>query len=348
MRSERGELKRPIKLYHKSGYLNMPEIIETGYPFIFIPAARGTGKTYGTLKYFIEKRKPIMLIRRTKTEADLQRRPESSSYIPVFLDLGIDKYYFGKSGSLSVLKYEDPDSGDEQTAAIFASLSTFSSVRGADFSSIEYLVFDEFIAEPHVKKIKAEGMAFANLYETINRNRELSGRRPLQAILLANSVNMANDIFLYFNMIREAENMITSGTEQKAIGNKLLIIPVHSPISKKKSGTALYKAVTEEYAEMAISNKFILNDFTYVKKRILKEYSCSLNVGSLYVWQHKSESKYYVTKTKGKTKTMYKDGYADLEKMRRAKFRFVSYYLDGLIYFDSYESVALWEKYFNL
>lgn len=334
-------------LYTKSGYLDMSAIIESGYPFIFVPAARGTGKTYGTLKYFLDQQETILLLRRTQIEADMQTDAEASSYLTLFEDLGITEYRFKKSKGFGMIYYSDPD-GTEHTAAVVASLATFSTRRGADLQYIKYLVYDEFIAEPHVRKIKNEGMAFASLYETVNRNRELSGREPLHAVLLANSVNLANDIFMYFNIIKDAEEMTQTGEQIRTIGNKLLIMPINSPVSNRKAKTALYTAVSDEFADLAISNKFILNDFTYVQRRKLTEYQCIWNVGLLYVYQHKADQRFYVTSSRGNTKNVFRDSYADLEKMRRAKWRFISYYLDGLIFFDSYESVALWEKYFNL
>ena len=41
-------------LFLDNGYLNMQEIIETPYTFIILVTGRGTGKTYGTLKYMVE------------------------------------------------------------------------------------------------------------------------------------------------------------------------------------------------------------------------------------------------------------------------------------------------------
>ena len=332
-----------MNIYLESGYLDMQSIIESEYPFIFVPAARGTGKTYGTLRYHFEHGNKILLIRRTKQEAELQARSNTTSYKTVFDDLGIDYKCnpCGQAGYGSVI------AGDREVAYV-ASLKTFASVRGIDFSDINYIVYDEFITEPHVPKIKNEGMALASLYETVNRNRELNGKKPVQLLCLANSVNMANDTFIYFNLIEEAEMMLKTDTEVSVVGNKLLIIPQHSPISEKKAQTALYKAVSDEYAQMAIHNKFILNDFTYVQRRQLSEYVCLFAVGDLYVYKHKSNHEFYVTFSKSQTKNRYGSGYADLTRFRRDKFRFAGYYMDGMIRFENYRAVALWEKYSGL
>ena len=72
-------MKKP-NLYEPSGYLDMPSIINSGFPFIFLPAARGTGKTFGTLRYFAIQEEKIMLLRRTQKEANLQAHSDSSSY----------------------------------------------------------------------------------------------------------------------------------------------------------------------------------------------------------------------------------------------------------------------------
>lgn len=330
-----------LKIYNKKGYLAMDKIIETGYPFIFVPAARGTGKTYGTLKDLFLKGEKIIQLRRTQNEVDMQNSEKGSSYGTIMRDLGKDFSIVkqNKIGHVIV---------DDETICYNLALSTFANVRGIDFNEINYIVYDEFIAEPHVRKIKAEGMALANIYETVNRNRELQGRPPVVLVCLANSVNMANDVFLYFDLITHAEEMINKKEEIRVIGNKLLIIPQSSPISEKKSHTALYQAVNSEFSEMAINNKFVLNDFQYVKKQNLQEYRCMVQLGDLYIYEHKSGNQYYVTFQKGQTKNIYGNGYADRTKAKRSEWNHVIHYLDGIMLFESYRCIALFEKYFDL
>lgn len=331
-----------MKLYDKKGYLNMTEIIETGYPFIFIAAARGTGKTYGGLKYFYQKKKKIIHLRRTQKESDLQNTEAGSSYKSIMNDLG-ESYTISSANNVGRVMDQNGN-----VIAFNMALNTFASVRGMDFSDIDHIFYDEFIAEPHVRKIKQEGFSLANLYESVNRNRELEGKDPLQLVCAANSVNMANDTFLYFDLITHAEQMLSKGEDYRIIGNKLLIIPQHSPISEKKKETALYKAVNSEFSDMAIKNKFILNDFSYVRKRELREYRCLLQLGDLYVYEHKADQTYYVTFSRGETRDKYTNGYADRIRARRSLNRLINYYLDGLVYFESFRCVALFEKYFEI
>ena len=64
--------------------------------------------------------------------------------------------------------------------------------------------------------------------------------------------------------------------------------------------------------------------------------------------KQQAEHEFYVTFSRGQTKDMYGSGYADLTRFRRDRWRFASYYLDGMIRFESYEAVAVWEKYLGI
>lgn len=320
----------------------MESIISSGYPFIFIAAARGTGKTYGALQYLYKLKEPFIHLRRTQKEADLQNKAAGSSFKAVMNDLGAE-YTISSSNNLGTVYDEEGN-----VIAYNMALNTFASIRGMDFSDINRVFYDEFIAEPHVRKIKAEGFSLANFYESVNRNRELEGKDPLQLICAANSVNMANDVFMYFDLVHHAEEMIRNDEEIRFLGNKLLIIPQHSPISEKKQNTALYQAVNSEFTDMAIKNKFILNDFSYVTARPVVEYRCIMQLGDLYVYEHKTQPEYYVTFQKGQTKNIYKNTYSDRAKAKKTLWKFVSYYLDGRIRFESFRCVALFERYFDL
>lgn len=330
-----------IKLYDKDkGYFDAKSVIDAGYTFTFVTGARGIGKTYSVLKYLISLGKPFIYLRRTQDESDMQASILTSSLTKVLNDMSV-KYKFGKlSKKIGVIDVYD-------TPLIYTcALSTFSTIRGVNFDEIKYIVYDEFIPEPHVRQFKAEGLALLNLYETVNRNRELEGGKAVQLIGLSNSLNIANDVFMQFDLVSDAERLTNINDEIYTRDNILLIICKNSPISKAKANTSLYN-ISEEYSKMAIQNKFILNDFTYVKKRDLKAYNILFQVGDLYFYKHKSEYEWYVTFSKSTTKNIYSNTQADLERFRRAEYRYYAKYLDGYIYFDSYKAIALFEKYYK-
>ena len=331
-----------ITLYQKDGWFNAPAVIEDSAVFMFCTGARGTGKTYGVLKYLIEQGKRFIYLRRTQEESDLQGKKETSSIQKIIDDLHLDVTYGKIAKKISLISVE---SG---SVIYCCALSTFASVRGVNFSEVKYIVYDEMIPEAHAHRIKHEGMALMNLYETVNRNRELSGEDPVKFIGLSNSLNIANDVFIEFNLISPAEQMLSSGEELRRIGNKLLIIMQHSPISDKKQETALYQAASDDFIAMAIKNKFILNDFSYVRKRNLREYVPYMQIGDLYVYDHKSTDEFYVSFSRCETKEKYQSNTNDLRRLRREQWDLYCDYLDGYVRFENYNAVALFEKYFNI
>ena len=68
------------KLYLDNGYLNIEKIINYKLPFNFIIGGRGTGKTYGALKYLYYSGTRFMLMRRTQAQCDLINKPEFNPF----------------------------------------------------------------------------------------------------------------------------------------------------------------------------------------------------------------------------------------------------------------------------
>lgn len=331
-----------INLYAKdNGYLDVESILKAKQKIIFCVGARGIGKSYSSIKFMLEHKKKFVYLRRTQSESDLQANPMTSSLTKNLNDMDIEytfKKISNKVGCIFI---------GEEPMIYTCALSTFASIRGINFDMIDYIIFDEFIKEPHVKSIKSEGIALLNLYESINRNRVIDKKEEITLLCLANSMDIANDTFMQFDLVTIAENMIEKGQEIYINGDILLLIPQNSPISKAKEKGVLYRNAGEEYSAMAIKNEFILNDFTYIQKRNLRDYRILLNVGDLYLYKHKALKEYYVTFSKADTKRKYTTSTADLERFRRAEWRFYNKYLDGYVKFESYKACALFEKYFD-
>ena len=340
------DILKYMELYTAEGWINAGSIISEGLAFNFLTGGRGIGKTYGFLDWFLRNRIPFIFMRRTQVEADLQGDPATSSLTANLTALDMEvKYQKLVKGKL----IQVTDAADGREICICCALSTFHSVRGIDLSRYRFLVYDEFITEPHVKTMRAEGLALFNVYESVNRNRELAGQDPLILIGLSNSLNIANDIFIQFDLVTAAEQMINNGNEVYRSGKIQLIIFQHSPISERKADTALYQTASEEYARMALKNEFILNDFSYVKKRSLKEYTAVWSVGDLYIYRHKHRDEFYCCFSRAKLpkNQQYGSNYLDLERMKKEKIRYWFRYIEGLISFESYKAAALFEKYYK-
>lgn len=339
-------MKKENKIpYNAAGYIDWGKLLkDRNEPFLFMTGGRGIGKSYGLLKYFIESGIRFLYLRRTEAEAAIQRDRFSSQFAPILDDMG-KIWAIKKNGKIGVVNVENED-GEEEVAYI-ASMSTFHNLRGISMD-IEVIVYDEFVPEIHARKMAQEGIALSNVYETLNRNRELNGEKPLRLIGLSNSLNIANDIFITFNLVEWAEECM-NGAEIKTDGIKCLMLPHDSPISKKKKETALYLATSKEYARMALNNEFFQNDFSLIRKaKNLGEYKALIQVGELAIYRHKSRPELYCRIGQSAAKRRYESSMAELQKFRNVERRLVDLYYDMHTYFESYNALALFVKYLEI
>ena len=288
-------------IFLPSGYVNMRAVFELPFTFIWIVGGRGTGKTYGALEYLLESNTRFMLLRRTASQAQIVQNPAMTPIKSVVNDHGW-KYTVAPvvKGIGGIYEYQNTDGKDEliyPAAGYIASLSTFANVRGFDASDIDAIFYDEFIKEEHEKGMKGEADALLNAYETMNRNRELQGRKPIKMVAASNSTDLANPYFVRLGLVTEFERMRQKGQMIRELPSRdtCIIDLQHSPISEQKRDTALYRmARNTEFASMALDNAFGV-DLGQYKSKSLKEYKPMLAVGELVVYRHKSRQEFYIT-----------------------------------------------------
>lgn len=343
-----------MKLYLDSGYLNIPAIMERGYIFNFIVGGRGTGKTYGAIKYCIENKIKFVYMRRTDTIIQTIVNSELSPVKPVMRDMGmidcvqhINKYvtgfYEGTQQDDKIIPSGDP-------IGIAVGLSVVGNLRGWSAADYEVLINDEFIPEKHEHPLKNESTAFFNAYETMNRNRELQGRKPLKVLFLANSNDLTNDYFLTLNLINRMDSMRHNNIEVWTDDNRSIALYNlrNSPISQKKKETALYKLTAgTTFKAMAVDNDFIYEDRGNIQSRPLKEYKAIVQVGELVIYKHKSAGTYYCCLHLTGSCEQY--GITDIE-LKRFTSNYIylwSAYLANNIIFETYTCEALFRKYFK-
>lgn len=256
-------------LYLDNGYVNIEYCLKFKCPFTFVIGGRGTGKTFGAQKYCIENDLLYMLMRRTQAQTDLISKAEFSPVNPVMDYLHLIPVIESASKYNGVIYSQSAIDDEVKTLHGYTSaLSTFSNLRGFDGSNIKILVFDEFIPERHERLIKNEADAFFNVYETINRNRELTGRDPLTALCLSNSNSLASPILSALGLVKTLERMQNKGQTEYINRDKgiAIFLLFNSPISKLKSNTALYRATKNtDFSRMSLANEFAYDDMTDVK-----------------------------------------------------------------------------------
>lgn len=341
------------KIYLDSGYLNVHELLNRSLPFNFAVGGRGTGKTYGSLCECIDTERKFLLIRRTQAQSDIITRPEFSPFKKICADRGLQitcapvtKY------NSAFFYYTENEEGKKiqqgEPIGYSAALSTFSNIRGFDASDVDLMIFDEFIPERHERPIKNEFEALMNCYETVNRNRELQGGKPVQLLCLANANDVSNPVFVGFNLVKKASAMVEKGQEvyQDAKRGICLYMLQHSPISEDKRDTALYRATAgTRFSEMALDNSFSFNDFGNIGSRPLQEYTPVCAISRITIYKHKSNGTYYVSMHRTGSPPVYSDSESDVQRFRRMYGWLWEAYMLQKITFEEYLCENLLTKY---
>lgn len=289
-------------------YINIWDYKDDNFPFQIFIGGRGCGKTYGALSGALDLPDKFLFMRRTAQELDLMLDSEkygegANPFKPVNKDkkrdVGLSKIVKNMAGIYNREMIDGKLCPVGAPIGYGVALSTISSIRGVDFSDCSDCIYDEFIPEKHVRKIKNEGAALLNAYETICRNRELSGGDPLRLWLLANSNDIYNDTFIELGIVSEVEKMVRQGKGNRYFPERGLAIHLinnNEEFVKAKKQTALYKLTAgSQFAEMALENKFAYNDFSLIKHENLSGYRPVCHIGKAYIYSKKGERLLYVS-----------------------------------------------------
>lgn len=345
-----------MQIYNKEGYFEVGNVLKTKLPFLFVVGGRGTGKTFSSLKYVIEHNIKFIFLRRTQSQVDLLNKQEFSPFTPIanYLGLNIVSVPLSKY-NVGFYKAEVSEEGKLTPVGpclgYSMALSTISNLRGFSAEDVELMIFDEFIPERHERPIKEEASALFNAYETINRNRELQGRDPLQLVCLSNSNEAGNPVFTELKLISKVELMKKKGQiysldYDRGIGIFMLD---SSLISREKRDTALYKATRgSEFEEMALMNEFQEFKTDLIKPMPIKEYKPICSVGEITFYKHKSDGTYYCTTMKFGDPESYGADQTDRKRWYR-KYSFLwTAYMRNKIYFEDATSEIIFNKYLKL
>ena len=349
-------MKEP-RLYLESGYINLPFMLSFGCPFIVMIGPRGTGKTYTILDYYREKGELILYMRRSQTAIDSASTRDLNPYVPINNDKQCaivpkptkDYTIFYNSH----IEYVEDKKGEnvepievlDDKVALGMAFSTFYNKRSLSGEGINTVFFDEVIREPLEKRIKGEGKAFLNMYETLNRNRELKGQKPVQCILAGNSDSLDSEILQSIGAIEVIEKMYAENKYVYVNRDRGLAVFLltESPIAAKKKDTALYRiANNKEFTDMATNNVFTdLRDSNDVKSMPLNEYTPLFSLNKrLTVYQHKSNDTIYVTRKKSGSPLNINMNYKDDKLLYKQQFAHLLIYKRIMkeIFYDSYDT----------
>ena len=346
-------------MFDQNGYLDFEYIYDHTLTFSAIVGGRGLGKSFGRLKLMLDRNIKFIYLRRTQTQVDMIKNDDMNPF-KALLDVLGDNYAvankkINKNITACYRAVANADGILEAAGApigYLMALSTVANIRGFDASDVDCLIYDEFIGEKHERPIQEEGSAFLNAIETIARNRELRGRKPLKVIMLSNSNMLANPLFIELQLVTECERMLAKGQTMKHLPNRdlSLILLNTTPISQQKAQTSLYKLAGRDssFSKMALDNEFTKEEMQDIKSLSLREYKPVLSIGEISIYRHKSRNEYYVTGHASGSPAMYDTSAMELKRFRRDAYHLWLAYLRRAVIFESYIYKVLFERYFGI
>lgn len=279
---------------NNSIYVDIDSVITDGATFNFIYGARGKGKTYSGLRNRIQRKEKMLYLRTKQEEFKISCSEEGNPFKKLNSDFGWE-IKFNKGPVKSII---DPDGNHYGYGA---ALTTFGNVRGADWSDVDIILWDEFIQQRTDKRIKGLDQTFYNMYESVNRNREFEGKPPVKVIALSNANSFYCQIFASLGIIPSLEKMVKKGEHkyynpQRSLAVYSLAAGEYEELKKQ---TALHRLLPEntQYSRMALKNEFAYDSWFGVSTKPLVEYYPICSLDDAYIYRHKHKNLYYVSRS---------------------------------------------------
>lgn len=329
-------------------YINPWDYYDQNYTFQLFVGGRGIGKSFGFTQGWIDRHDVFALYLR-RTEKELRSIAASETEGNPFYDLVKKK---GKKYDYIFEKEKDTEDTwnitsreSHEKKGIAMPLSTIGSVRGGSYSRITDIFHDEFIAEKHIRRIRDEGEAILNAYETVNRNREFDGSPPVRYWGFANAFDIYNPLFVTLDIVTACERMIARNQQDKYFPDRGLaihLLEASDEFKKKKEQTAIMKLTKgTKYHDMALGNQFAYNNFSLIEYRNLKGYKPLVKINNSTIFYNNDN--YYLSYAINKTVPAY-NLENEQERMafnREYNYELVEAFVNSKFYFESYALKSL-------
>lgn len=260
----------------------------------FIISMRGGGKTYGTLKYCVEKH---LKEKRNKKcwQFVYVRRQENE----------LKKLTIQRNGRLfNAVRKEFPDHilkaesntlyCDGEVMGYAVQLSNAFIAKSDPMPDVQMIIFDEFITKKQSSYLNDEVTTFLELYESIARTG--SDSRIVKVFFLGNAITQTNPYFEYFRLDRPYAG------EYKRFGatKDILVQDVSVPeLQEKKHKSRFGQMINDtEYAAYAIDNEWLDDNTDFIQK---KNKNCQYRMAIRYkdtwlgVWFDELGWTYYIS-----------------------------------------------------
>lgn len=242
-------------------YWNIKRTLSYNCLFNFIIGMRGVGKTYGSLKYCIqkyldEKKKgrnwQFLYVRRMKTELEKLTLMRGGRLFKAIEKEFSEHELKAESNILycdgEIMGYSQP-------------LSTASILKSDAFPDVQMIIFDEFIIDNSgtYHYLKDEVTKFFDLYETVARGRDVI------VFFLSNAVTITNPYFDFLHLDKPYNGDIQRFGKAKEI---LVQSTVNKNLSNLKKNTRFGHIIDgTEYSEYAYDNEWLLDNEDFIEQK---------------------------------------------------------------------------------
>lgn len=359
-------------------YIDVPHYENADYPYQFFIGGRGTGKTYTTLRFLLA----MTLDLDNEHEAEVYNRivedcgysiPNGQAYMWIrrtdkefkilvsnnrlgdggnpFEELN-EKYdvNFGihaiNPNLAGIYRRERKSDGKDEPfgdpVGYACAMSSIAGIRGMSFHMVKRAVYDEFIPERHVKRMRAEGEAVLNAIETVGRNRELKGEPPLYVYFLSNSNDIYNPLMVDLGLVNHVERMVNRGKKDIYMPDRKCGIHLLDPAESFKTAkmkSSLYQfAKGTRFAEMSLDNKFVYNDFSGTGYRNVKGLKPLCRCEEITLFVEKSGQYMYASYCNAKVSKYKTDNKVDRMAWQRTYRKMCREFMErGQFYYETYD-----------
>lgn len=277
-----------------SKYWDIRKTLSYNCLFNFIISLRGGGKTYGTLKYCVDKylkeKKQgrlwqFVYVRRQENEL---KKLTISRGGRLFKD--IRKEFPGH-----ILKAESNVlycDGEECGYAI--QLSTAFTQKSDPYPNVQMIIFDEFIAVKQSSYLNDEVTKFLELYESIARPG--TDHPVVSVFFLGNAITQMNPYFDYFRL----ERPYAGEFKRFGVTNDILVQDVDVPELQEDKHRSRFGQLIQgtEYASYSIDNEWLEDNTDFIQKKTKDcEYRMSIRYNNQWIgiWFDTIDWIYYIS-----------------------------------------------------
>ena len=271
------------------------ELLTYNCIYNFVVGDRGGGKSFGTLRFVIDRFKKtgeqFIYLRRYDTELQ-------ESLPKLFVSVKKEGYY--PKDELKVSGNNLYCNGKIMGYGV--PLSTSMKKKSIPFDNVKWIIFEEFMVDGRGSRYIGPGESevdlFLNFFESVQRMRDVTKKELVRVIFIANAFSMVNIYFTYFKI-----RMKPPYKKYTKFGDILICMWQDESYREAKKKSRFYKLVEgTAYASHAYENKFIMDSDHFIKKRPPSaEFHFGLTyMGKTYgVWADWDKGYFYITNKTG-------------------------------------------------